>query len=86
MIEDTRKADETDNIQTLEELAREVKDEPDETDTFEGTSASAGVGRGMPASLELLKQTGELGQSSGREELRGVCAKNSRTYGRLRED
>ena len=73
------KSDEEDNIQTLEELAREVKNDPDETDTFEGTSASAGVGRGMSAFLGLLKQTGELGQSSGREELRGR-AKDERTY------
>ncbi|GFH56696.1 hypothetical protein CTEN210_13172 [Chaetoceros tenuissimus] len=73
------KSDEEDNIQTLEELAREVKDEPDETDTFEGTSASAGVGRGMSAFLGLLKQTGELGKSSCREELRGR-AKDERTY------
>ena len=59
------KSDEEDNIQTLEELAHEVNDDPEEIDTFEGTSASVGIGCGMYAFLGLLKQTGELGKSSG---------------------
>ncbi|GFH56705.1 U4/U6.U5 tri-snRNP-associated protein 1 [Chaetoceros tenuissimus] len=73
------KSDETDNMQTLEVLAREVKDEPDGTDTFEGSSTSVVVGRGMSAFLGLLKQTGEFGKRSCREELRGR-AKDERTY------
>ena len=39
-----------------------------------------GVGHGMSTFIGLQKQTGELGKSSGREELRGHAKDEERTY------
>ena len=66
----------------LHELAKEVKEEPEE-DTrvgLDGTGSTAPVGRGLGNILSFLKQTGELTRkNAGKEELRGR-ARDKKTY------
>ena len=76
VIMEVEEENEDEGIQTLEELADQVKE--DTTEAFGSTGAMAGVGRGMSAFLGMLKQTGEI-KTAGREELRGR-AKDERTY------
>jgi U4/U6.U5 tri-snRNP-associated protein 1 len=60
----------------INELAKEVKN----YDMAAGTTAeSGGVGRGMSAFVSMLKQTGEISEKNGNEELRGR-AKDERNY------
>lgn len=71
--------DKNDNKQTFEELADQVEEE-DTMGALGSTGTTAGMGRGMSAFLDMLKQTGEItGKSAGREELRGR-AKDEKTY------
>jgi U4/U6.U5 tri-snRNP-associated protein 1 len=69
----------------MEELAEEMDQEDnndaneDDQGGFGSTAGSAPIGRGMSNFLSLLKQTGEIKQHSGREEMRGR-AKDKRTY------
>jgi len=64
----------------MEELAKQVQEDPVQLG-FEGSTAdSVGVGRGLASFVSMLKTTGEItGKHGGKEELRGR-AKDERNY------
>ena len=69
------------NGESLEEMAKQIEmEEDDEDDDFGGTNTGTkSVGLGLAGALGMLRQTGELNDRAGREELRGR-AKDERTY------
>lgn len=64
----------------IEELAKQVKEEEEDTGLDGTTARSVPIGRGLGNVLSLLKQTGEMTRkNAGKEEMRGR-AKDKRTY------
>ena len=82
--EDNNDGDDDEDVamEDMEELAKEIKDDGNNTGTFlDGTTGNTmSVGRGLAGVLNLFQQTGELTRkNAGKEELRGR-AKDHRNY------